>query len=412
MMSTIVNNGNVQGLVNGNESVIPAVPDPNRTNPTTYNSADIKPLAGADRVKTLQYPVNGNNNHYVRFFINIVEESRLLVDKMVETTGPVDLSDQDRAFRNQTSQEAITAGATVGGALLGAKAGIAVRQFFVNRLGAGSVGTQIATGAAATIAGGAAGAKIGSASGEIITDTLKITNKLMRLAANITLYTPPTVRTSYNFSYDMPEDLLVALSQSDNFEALKAGLGSMVSPLTGTFSELGENTQQSLQTLGKFGRILAAKASPTVSMLSRTAMNNKKDVMFKYVGNRQFNFDYTFAAKNPAEAKVIDDIIFMFKYFAHPEMLPGYGNFLYLYPAEFDIEYGMVRDNPHVLPSYQERNPYLNKISSCVLTAIDVNYSTGNSFQSLEKGEPLVVSMSLVFREIETLHRDRIGKGY
>ena len=428
MSNTINSNGNNVGTVTGSEAEYELQRESRgAVRPSTYNSADAYPLAGGDRVRSLIYPQNGGNNHYVRFSINLNEESRLIKSKQVGIVGDANLSDQMRLNRNMQTQDAFNGagailgaygGAKVTGAIVGKNAA-ALKNLFKGKFGqTAAVGTLIGAGAIAT------GQAVGERIGEIATAYLKVTNKLKRLTADITLYTPGNVRANYNLNYDMPEDILVALAQSDNYDAIKAGLDAAGTGITGAGKDIwhGNFRQGASQAgavagdvgelAGKAARILGARSS-TVSMLSRTAVNVRRDVMFKHVGNRQFVFEYTFAPKSVTEAKEVADIIFMFKYFAHPEMLQGYGNFLYLYPAEFDIEYGIVPENANVGPTQPKRNEYLNKISSCVLTDIDVNYAPGsNAFQSLEQGEPVITTLSLVFKEIETLHRERIAQGY
>lgn len=405
MSNTINSNGNTVGTVTGSEAEYELYRETKgAVRPSTYGGAEKYPLAGGDRVRSVTYPLSGGNSHYIRFSINLNEESKLIRLNQVGVDGNVDMSEQNRAFKNQTSQDAINTVATVGSAYLGSQLGAAgAKLLFKGKPGAGAASVV------GTVTGAAAGAALGDSVGELVSEYLKVTNKIKRLVANITLYTPANVRANYSLSYDMPEDMLVTLAQSDNYDAVKAGLAAALSPVT---ERTAESVKDAGAAFGRFGRILATAASPTVSMLSRTAINKRTDVMFRHVGNRQFVFDYVFAPKSVNEAKEVADIIFMFKYFAHPEMLEGYGNFLYLYPAEFDIEYGMKLGDPNAGPQQQRENKHVNKISSCVLTDISVNYAPGNSFQSLEQGEPIVTTVSLVFREIETLHRERIAKGY
>lgn len=387
--------GNVIGINNGSND--PFIYNTKTNSTTVYGENQTAP--SMNQIMSYRYPLQGGNNHYVRFYINLNEESKLLsnFDRVIANKGYVDNTDQDRANKNTPSAKAITTGIETVGAiaatsLLGAAA---VKSLLRPRIAiaAGAIGASAISSGAVS-----AGVKaVDSTIESIATETFRLTNRLKRLAANITLYTPANVRANYTMNYDMPEDLLVTLAQSENYENLKAGLESLGSPMVG-------------ETLGAFGRILASK-NQTMSMLSRTAMNNKKDVMFKHVGNRVFQFEYNFAPKSAEEALAVHNIIYMFKYFAHPEMLPGYGNFLYLYPAEFDIEYGQV-DSSELGSTTESTNPYLNKISSCVLENVSVNYGSGGSFQSLEKGEPVMTTLSLMFKEIETLHRDRIEAGY
>jgi hypothetical protein len=176
-------------------------------------------------------------------------------------------------------------------------------------------------------------------------------------------------------------------------------------------SDLAGAVQQAMDSpmavTKNLGRILAASSNNTVSTLSRTAYNPKKDLLFKSMGNRSFQFEFQFAPNDSVEALMVKDIIYAFKLYSHPEVLKGYGQFLYLYPAEFDIQYGFIDST-----GAEKENTSLNKISSCVLESISVNYGSQGTFQSLENGEPIITNMSLRFKEIETLTQDRVRKGF
>ncbi len=371
-----------------------------RKNSTEYN---LEPSVSADSINVLQYPADNRSQHFVRFYINIQEESRVVKENLVGVTGDADYSEQNRGYTNSTDKNAVQAAGALAGGLMGGKVGSSRRVMdFVRNDNANPTQQQTRTqrlkGAAKTGGVIAAGAAVGAAAGYAITslaiDSFKLTQKMKRLACNITLYTPDIISTTYSMQYNTVEDLLLTLSQHENYEAIKDGISNLFS------SDIGNAT-------GAAARILATGNS-TISGLSRTSINKRMDIMFHAVSHRNFQFRYVFAPRTPEEAKTVDDIIFAFKYFAHPEILEGYANFLYLYPAEFDIEYGQVIDGN------ETKNPYLNKISTCVLEDMNVNYSSGgnSAFVTLEKGEPVSVALTLVFKEIETLHRDRIAKGY
>ena len=399
--------GNVIGTKSGSDTSMLTQAGQIRSMPTIYeakndiqtDTLDVYSLSSGG-VKNLTYPMNGGNSHFIRFYINLTEESRLIKNNVMEVVGDANYLEQNRSFQNQTSAEALQTAAPIAGALAGASMGIdstnRIKKLFKGKISTIARGLTVGAGA---IAGGIAGYELS----ELAIEQFNLTQRLKRLAANITLYTPANIKAKYNFDYDMPEDLIVTLASQENYDAIASGITAMKSSLTGAAEQIGGFASN-------FARVLAS-ANQTTSMLSRTAVNHKRDIMFKHVGNREFTFTYTFAPKSADEAKVVHDIVFMFKYFAHPEMLQGYGNFLYLYPAEFDIEYGQIFSDS-TNGRIEDGNPYLNKISSCVITGIDVDYSSGNSFQSLENGEPIVTTLSLQFREIETLHRDRIARGY
>lgn len=383
--------------------------DDGKSTDTKPTSTQVPPVSGGFKVRSYNYPLNSENDHYVLFNINLTEESRLIKSKQITNYYPVDNSGQNRGNNNTTSNQAIGGGvAAVGAAasapiIIGAAAKLAT--LFGGKLalaGTALGGAVIVDEMSRAPADGSNPItdKVGDVAnkiGEYVNETFAFTNKLMRIAASITLYTPSSVNVQYGFDYSIvDETLLAVLAQEKNFESLKQGLTNK--------SQYGENIEKLVQ--------VAASSTQLASLLSKRAVNKRKDVMFKGVYQRQFGFEYIFAPRNAKEAEEVAGIIFMFKYFAHPELADGYMNFLYTYPAEFDIEYGYRPKDPNFMGPTLDRNVNLNRISSCVLVGMNVNYSPNGSFQTLEQGEPCVVTMSLQFQEIETLHRDRIGLGY
>ena len=372
---------------------------------------------GGDRVRSYEYPLNKNNDHYVKFSINLTEESRLIKRGQVNVIGNADNSEQNRINTNTTISSAGgglatgaagIAGASVVSPILVAGAAARLSSVFSRK---GLVGAGLTLGVPAYLATqteagraivGAAGDKlaagIGAVSeyvGEELDDVFAFTNKLKRLAAQITLYTPSSVRVQYGMQYEILDNELIAiLMQERNYESLRQGMTNS--------ADYGENIKKIVQIAGATSRV--------ASNLSKRAINKRKDVMFRGVDNRSFNFDYVFAPRNAEEAIEVAGIIFMFKYFAHPELADGYMNFMYTYPAEFDIEYGYRSKGDDVVG--ETMNPNMHRISSCVLSGITVDYSPNGSFQTLEQGEPCMVVLGLQFQEIETLNRDKIGLGY
>jgi hypothetical protein len=56
-------------------------------------------------------------------------------------------------------------------------------------------------------------------------------------------------------------------------------------------------------------------------------------------------------------------------------------------------------------------NDYYNRISTCVLENVSTNY-TPNGVKSFADGAPTQITMSLTFRETETLTKEKINQGY
>lgn len=331
-------------------------------------------------VKNLQFPLETGDDfesyqrHYIRFYINIDEESRLVQDDIkngTNLTTDKDNTNQNRFRTGQISEERFQNGAAIIAAT--AAMGSSSLQNIIS--GLSKKGNKKAATGAAILATGAA-----ALTGAAVSKSFNVTKKLKRLAGSITLYAPGDIQTSYGISYDKTDNMLN--------ELLKTGKGDEI---------------EADKTLSKMTRIVGTNASKDVlGSLTRTAQNKKRDLLFDSVDNRNFTFSYNFMPKNAREAIEISDIIHTFIYHAHPETIQGYDQFLLLYPAEFDIEYIYKRGGEEI------QNNFIRKISSCVLTNIDIQYGNGGSYQSLANGAPVNTRLSLRFTEIENLTKERI----
>jgi len=78
------------------------------------------------------------------------------------------------------------------------------------------------------------------------------------------------------------------------------------------------------------------------------------------------------------------------------------GNYLVM-PAEFDIEY-YYKD---------QQNTSINKIATCVLERLDVNYTPHEFWAAFDKtGFPPHILLRMLFKEVEPLHREMIKDDY
>ena len=85
----------------------------------------------------------------------------------------------------------------------------------------------------------------------------------------------------------------------------------------------------------------------------------------------------------------------------HPE-IKGNAARYFTIPSEFDPEYYFNG----------KENPFLDFISSCVLTNVGVDYTSGGSFLTHHDGSPFSVALTLNFQETEILTKNRIQEIY
>ena len=94
----------------------------------------------------------------------------------------------------------------------------------------------------------------------------------------------------------------------------------------------------------------------------------------------------------------------MFKYHFSPALQKGRdtsSNSMFLEaPSVFNISFNVKGSE----------NKYLPKYGDCALTNIEVNYAP-NGWASFEDGAPVQTTLSLQFKEMEIVDKDRIGKG-
>ena len=86
----------------------------------------------------------------------------------------------------------------------------------------------------------------------------------------------------------------------------------------------------------------------------------------------------------------------------HPEFTQGEGNYVYLYPSEFDVVYY----------NNGQENPHLPKYTSCVLQSMEVNYTGNGYFTSFAGGAPTHITITMTFKELAPLTKAEIAKGY
>ena len=156
----------------------------------------------------LRYPLRDPADHYIRFYVNLDEESKLIRESKVDVIGTVDQTDQNRIRSKPIDQDVFNLALGVSGAIKGATIGAAAAA---NKL-RGFKGNAFKK-ALGAVAGVATGAVIGGVAAYQSADQLKIDKKLKRLATQVTLYMPSVLSSSLGINYDVTDDFLSNLRQ-------------------------------------------------------------------------------------------------------------------------------------------------------------------------------------------------------
>tara|TARA_R110000737_G_scaffold256121_1_gene265033 strand:- start:525 stop:1181 length:657 start_codon:yes stop_codon:yes gene_type:complete len=217
---------------------------------------------------------------------------------------------------------------------------------------------------------------------------------------------PPSIEVSYGAGYKdqeigtLAENVLQAYSQFTKKQYGAAGQ-SIVNMDGGVKMMLAGMLTTTLGLLPGMGG-----TKELYAMREGKVFSNRMEVAFTGLEKRKFNYTFKMTPRSEEEAEEIRAIIFAFKANMLPELDGGYekGRRM-IVPNTFDIKY-----------MYQgDENQYLNKISTCVLENLNVKYG-GTQFQAFKgnnEGAPLVeTEISLQFKEMETITRERIFEGF
>jgi Tail-tube assembly protein len=222
---------------------------------------------------------------------------------------------------------------------------------------------------------------------------------IQRVATTIVLYMP---EVSVNYAADwskqelgLAKDIYASMREHGSLKSLfelggSAGVSILKNVATGVDDISGLNFTN------------------TASFATRMVINNHLEVIFNGIDFRQFNFTFRFTPESEEEALNVDNIIRAFKFYAAPEILTGWAGRFWIYPAEFDIQYY----------ANGKENLFLNKISTCALTNMQVNYTpTGHwsafrSHSRLQGAPSVCTDITLQFTELELITKKRVLEGY
>lgn len=215
-----------------------------------------------------------------------------------------------------------------------------------------------------------------------------------RLAASIQLYMPNQVSVAHKANY-----------QDEEIGALITNTGGAIDKIVnGNFGDI-VNTERLKEGAGNVMAGVADKVGVTGAKAAKniakgTVTNNRQELMFNGIEKRSFSFDFKMVPKSEKESENIRNIVDLFRFHAMPEFFEGSERTL-VSPSTFDIKY-MHKNGEH---------EFLNRISTCVLESIDVKYG-GDRTQFFVNNAPSQTEISLAFRELELITKERIRDGY
>ena len=154
---------------------------------------------------------------------------------------------------------------------------------------------------------------------------------------------------------------------------------------------------------------VAPGAKAAAEIKAGKVFSNRMETVFTGINKREFTFDFRMLPKDESEAKTIDKIVRMFRFYSAPSFEGDAATSrTFIVPATFNIEYRMFNGS---------QNLFLNKIATSVCTGVSVKYGGDRAkfFRPTDDGEgapPVETNLSLKFKEIELITREKINAGY
>ena len=228
--------------------------------------------------------------------------------------------------------------------------------------------------------------------------------------ATISLYMPPAVSVTYDVKYADKEIGTFAALGVGALDAFRASSGFSDTLTNITKSLTGATGKEGLINMANKAVDAIAPGALALSQLeSGTVVTPRMEMMFEGVGRRSFSYTFSFLPKSVQEARIVEDIIYHFKFHAMPKYSNPTTRREMNIPGTFDIRY-MYKGN---------QNSFINKVSECFLTNVAVEYGA-DRFTAYEettgkrgKGSPPQKSkLTLQFTELEVLSQDHIKIGH
>ena len=226
-----------------------------------------------------------------------------------------------------------------------------------------------------------------------------------RLDTAITMYMPAQVSVKYNAKYNDQEIGVLTSTIVDAAQILGDEGSIDKAKLEATAKDTGVALEKA--AVGMVGDLAPGLKGlkEAAEMRKGVISSDRMELVFQGIDKRSFSYEFKMMPRSQAEADEIKKIINAFKFNMLPDMPNGLQSRQMNVPNTFDIQY-----------MYQNaENNYLHKISTCFLESMDVKYggSRYKTFDGNADGAPPVeTSISLEFKEIELITRERAEEGF
>lgn len=216
--------------------------------------------------------------------------------------------------------------------------------------------------------------------------TLNFKPKKKRKVATISLYIPDTLNFQYNVGYS---DVTLLDVAGEAAGALNSVAGNR--PIVGTLAKAA--------TLGL--SVAQSNAARLALSTQGLAINPQQQLLFEGINFRTYQMSFTFTPYSRQEAEAVKQIVKLFRFHAAPQITTAAAGMFFVPPSTFDLDFLFNG----------QRNNNVTRVAESVIENIDVNYAP-NGWAAYDDGAPVQTTLTMNFKEIELIDKDKIQAGY
>ena len=238
--------------------------------------------------------------------------------------------------------------------------------------------------------------------GGVADQIFKGPRKMKKLNSSIALQVPNSFQMGSSANYSG-----AALGQMAGLFNRKGGISGLISKAMDPATrgdlmrqEGGDVARVIAENVIKIPDAFGLNLGNILTVSTRRVANQHVEQRFDDMSFREFSFAYEFSARSEAEAVAIDNIIKTFRFHMHPELVES--GLFFSFPSLFDISIMFKEDH----------NPFIHRISTCVLTSFTTNYTSTGVWSTTRDGQPTEIQCTMNFREIEPMTKHRIAEGF
>ena len=220
--------------------------------------------------------------------------------------------------------------------------------------------------------------------------------------SGIALYMPPSVKVSYNQSYDDNTETGLVGDLEATGVAVGGAEGTAAKVEAALSGVVGATARNAKQILGEFVS-LAGVGDPVRFMAKRAgvAVNPRNEAFYNTPNQRTFSFTFDFWPRSMEEAEAVEKIIAIFKYNSAPGFKAGTLGSVFTTPNYWKISYMFN----------SKENSSLNKIGACYCTDVEVDYSPDGQWTTFGDGKPVHTKMTVNMLEDRIITKQDIEAG-